>query len=625
MSLAAQLLGASRVALVARRDGTVTCLQGTLDPRDAEQTVHALRASGARGSDRDERGWRAWAPLSREDNTWLLAAGEGAAAPAVETLDALAQHVGALWGGREHAERLSLYESLLGAVGQAVIAFDTSGRYVHWNAAAHRLYGWSAEETLGRPAAERRIDAMSPEAKAHAMRTLAAQGMWQGEFLARHRDGSTFDAFTVNVATDIPGFGPVFIGVSHDIREVKAVQRELERTLASLREAHASLSRSERALAEAQRLASLGSYEYILDTHQLHGSAEWHRLYGFAPDAAVTIEEGITTVHPDDRDRVQEAIATALRELRPITCEWRAIRVNDGALIHVEGRGEPLLDAMGRCIGLRGTIQDVTQRRMAEAQLASVQERVRAQERLTMLGTLVAGVAHEINNPLTYIRGGNELALMTLQDVVADAAVPPAAAARLQEAAAQLHTALRGVEQVTGITRALGHIARAPDGPREPVRLGQLVSDVVAACAGRARPSLSLQCPPAADALVQANPSQLSQVLLNLILNAIDAVGDRPAGRIVVRVARDAQTAVVEVADDGPGVPEADRHQLFTPFFTTKPNGVGLGLSIGESIVRSHGGSLTYERADGWTVFRVRLPSGEAAARVSQFPEDAPL
>jgi PAS domain S-box-containing protein len=244
--------------------------------------------------------------------------------------------------------------------------------------------------------------------------------------------------------------------------------------------------------------------------------------------------------------------------------------------------------------------RDVTERRMLEV-------RVEQQDRLATIGTLAAGVAHEINNPLAYV-------LLHLQRLAR--LLPEALAVTERDALLRsVNDAIEGTMRVSRIVHDLLTFSRQADDRETLVDLVAVCEStrklVECTAAREMRVSTDYQgCP-----MVRANETKLGQVVLNLLLNAAHAVRGRvePEVRIVARVA--GERAVIEIADNGPGIPEPDLERIFSPFVTTKASGsgTGLGLTISRNIVGALGGTVrAANRAEGGAVLRVELPQAEA-------------
>jgi two-component system sensor kinase FixL len=282
--------------------------------------------------------------------------------------------------------------------------------------------------------------------------------------------------------------------------------------------------------------------------------------------------------------------------------------LQDGTVKHLHHLAQAVRDAEGRIVKYVGTIHDVTDRRRAESEARVLQERLTHFSRLSTMGEMAAGLAHEINQPLsaiaTYAQACQRLMRLPepgTEDVIA----------ALEQINAQ---ALRAGE----VIRRLRNFVKNREVKREPVDCTRLLEDLRTLADTDARLHnirLRLDCQ---DALptVYADPIQLQQVVLNLVRNAIDAMTDvTEERREVLLSSRRTEDEEVEitVADHGTGLaPEATEH-LFNPFFTTKASGTGLGLAISRSIVRAHGGRLWHTPNDDCGVrFHFTLPVSPA-------------
>jgi PAS domain S-box-containing protein len=370
-------------------------------------------------------------------------------------------------------------------------------------------------------------------------------------------------------------------------------------------ERQSELASRVRLLDMAQEVAQIGSWEWTIATGNLRWSESLYRIFGLPLDAPASYEAYMGAIAADDRDAVSAAIAKAREDLQPFRFDHRITRP-DGSTRWLHCRGRVIVGSDGRAIEMLGSAQDVTERREMQSQLE-------LSSKLASLGTLASGIAHEINNPLAYVSNNLAIVERHLQRDAIDA--PSTRELRDAVAAAQ-----HGSRRVRDIVRGLRTFARAEDDARTAVDIAGVADLAVAMVAheleGRARFVGDYQ----GCARVDANESRLSQVLVNLLVNAAQAIEpgavDDNEVRLCVREATDGRV-VIEVSDTGSGVSEEHLPHIFDPFFTTKPTGVGngLGLSICHGIVRDLDGDIEVERREKrGTTFRVFLPASTGKA-----------
>ncbi|GEM_PF-4565895 len=250
------------------------------------------------------------------------------------------------------------------------------------------------------------------------------------------------------------------------------------------------------------------------------------------------------------------------------------------------------------------------EREEAQRRLANATRVAHQQERVAALGTIVAGVAHEINNPLTYIRGNVELSILSLAAIVQHAELEPHLLDEAKEAARLQGAVLEGLDRISKLSRSLRRLTRGDSNERRPVDLSEVAAQVaeivVAEHAGHLDVKLDLQPVPP----VLGDEAEIFQVFLNLLLNAVQALPR--GGRVTIRTRHREKRVVAEVEDDGPGIPPEAQPHLFTPFFTTKAEGTGLGLSVSHKIATDHGGTLTFATGGRGTTFTLDLPEAGA-------------
>ncbi|HEV8360889.1 MAG TPA: ATP-binding protein [Candidatus Thermoplasmatota archaeon] len=262
-------------------------------------------------------------------------------------------------------------------------------------------------------------------------------------------------------------------------------------------------------------------------------------------------------------------------------------------------------------------------RRLAVARrdLAAQNRMLVQAEKMAAMGQLTAGVAHEVNNPLAYILTNEAMTLHDLEELAADERLPAEARATLQEACEDVRVNLDGLQHIKRIVRSLRDFARPSSQERGTSDVADVARSAAVLAGERAKrhdAEVELDLPPE-PLRAHVAKDEVGQVVLNLLLNAIDATG--MGGHVVVQGAREDGHVVLRVRDDGPGIPAEVQAKLFTPFFTTKKEGVGLGLSISRRIAEDHGGTLTFTSAPGrGTEFALRLPAAPDAAPLAEPP-----
>jgi two-component system sensor kinase FixL len=501
---------------------------------------------------------------------------------------------------RETRSRQGLeYRALLDAAVDAIIVIDHRGIVQEFSQAAQRVFGYSADEVIGS-----NVNVLMPEpyhgehddylARYNSSRDPHIIGIGR-EVRARRKDGSLFpcDLAVGQVQGVEP---PRFIGFIRDITARK--------------EAEELLRRSEAELRLAQELANLGNYVMHAGGNAPdYFSPQLYRILGVQPGDTRTVREEFLGrwVHPADRNRVADEFARMDAGKSALDIEYQVV-LRDGTMKHLHHLAQAVFGPDGRVLKYVGTIHDITDRRRAEDEARVLQERLTHFSRLSTMGEMAAGLAHEINQPLSAIATYAQACQRLIRQPEPDIGDITAA---LEQINAQ---ALRAGE----VIRRLRNFVKNREVKREPVNCARLLEDLRTLAETDARLHnirLRLDCREPLPT-VYADPIQLQQVVLNLVRNAIDAMSDAPEDRReVLLMTREASDGEVEVtvADHGTGLaPEATEH-LFNPFFTTKASGTGLGLAISRSIVRAHGGRLWHTPNDGCGVrFHFTLPVSPA-------------
>lgn len=285
----------------------------------------------------------------------------------------------------------------------------------------------------------------------------------------------------------------------------------------------------------------------------------------------------------------------------------------------VEAHLGPVLE-QGRRTGTIMVVRDVTERKQLEDEMRRQREALAHSEKLSTLGTLVAGVAHEINNPLTFMRGNLQLTRDAVKTRLERNDLTEAERLFASDIAEEVQVALEGVDRIREISTSLKNVAKRGPAERKAEDLNLVVHEVAQVVRTGLPRSVKLELELAQQLpTVMARASEMHQVLLNLIKNAVEALGDREDALVRVRSWSEDGRAFVQVSDNGPGIPPEIQKHMFQTFFTTKPQGTGLGLSISRGIAQSHGGELTLASEVGvGTSFTLELPAARENEAVQE-------
>jgi PAS domain S-box-containing protein len=383
------------------------------------------------------------------------------------------------------------------------------------------------------------------------------------------------------------------------------------------RRAEATLKASEERMKFAAAATDTGLWQYDVVSKHLWATEHCRSMFGLNKESRLTPEALLGAVHPDDR-----AVAiTAMRATAPaedITGrnEFRVIHPNGQLRWYLATAGTQF-DKRGEPIRVSGVFRDVTERRKAEQEAEQLEDTLRTTQRelarvsrQTTIGAMAASIAHEINQPLSALvtNGGIGLRLLAMAD------------SDLDEVREVLKRIIDDGHRASHIIASIRAMFGKDHREKSLVSIGDLVREVLALVQGELQSQrISLQVelrrelPP-----VMADRVQLQQVLLNLIMNAVEAmssVENRERSLLVKSELHGACDVLVTVEDSGPGIDTKDVERIFDAFFTTKSHGMGLGLSICQSIIESHDGRLwASTRVPHGSVFYVQLPCGTSVS-----------
>lgn len=361
---------------------------------------------------------------------------------------------------------------------------------------------------------------------------------------------------------------------------------------------------------------------------------KWMEITGLTQEQAIE-DDWVQAVHPDDRDRLFNAWNSFV-EGKPFAHEYRFInrRSNPPKTIFVFGRATPIIASNGVIMGYIGTIEDVSDLKNQQLALASA-------SRLSALGEMAGGIAHEINNPLAIISGQSQILSKKVAEAISSGLFGPIDNLDKTAWIEYLNSGLKKIQdtsvRISKIIKGLKTVSRSGENdPFTEVEVKPLIEGVAALCMEKFKNhSIQLSCQSVDGVYVLGRETQLSQVLINLLNNSYDALQDsdlksKPeTSQEPTSISKWIKLAAIEnkgkieirVADSGYGISEEIVRKLMQPFFTTKPpgKGTGLGLSISKSIALDHGGTLVYDSYAEHTTFKLTLP----IAKVSRAPKTA--
>ena len=472
--------------------------------------------------------------------------------------------------------------------------FSPSGLFEYWSQELFKIHGLDPHK--GAPTLEQYLATVHPQDRNFMADTIKRMQAERSGCDVKTRivrpDGEQHYIRCVGIPVVEGEVLKGFLGTAIDITEQELLTRELE-----LRQAH---------LTEAQKLTHTSSWAWRVDDRSaVHLSEEWYRIYGFDPDKGPPVwEKRLERVHPEDRLKWKGTLERAIVEKADYEVEFRILLPN-GVVKWIHTVGHPVLSDTGDLDTFFGSSTDITERisaeeerekrRQLEADLAHI-------NRVSVLGEMAASLSHELKQPITATITNARTSLLWLKRDQPD----------LDEVREASERIVQDGNRAAEIIDRLRSLYKKAPPKRELVVVNEIIGEMVVLLRGEGnRYGVSIRTDLAADLPnISADRVQLQQVLMNLMLNGIEAMKET-GGVLTVKSELDQDGRVlISVSDTGVGLPAEKADEIFNAFFTTKQEGSGMGLAISRSIIDSHGGRLWATTTDGrGATFHFSLPT----------------
>lgn len=482
--------------------------------------------------------------------------------------------------------------------GTIILSTNAKGVITSANESFLKVMGFTLDEIRGQSARVLRSREHDKEFYETQVQTIKAGRVWRSEVcnLAKNGKPVWFDMVIVPFRSE---FGEIeeFMSISYDITEKKLQGDQIKK--------------NEMALSEAQKISRLGSFEYDIESKKGWWSPQAIENYGFPPGTDLNTVNWLSVISADDQQKMRELYQKAIVTHQRFENQFMILKDGAPGFLHIIGT--PVFDAQGRATKVVGTVQDVTEKVFADRLLKDQQAKLIHASKMSTLGQMAGGVAHEINNPLAIIHGNATL----LQEFLNSGEIDKT---YIQKSTDRIISTVERIAKIVQGLRTFAH-GGASD-PFTSVKVADIVQETMAFCESRFRssgigveigkidPEMKIDC----------RPNEISQVLLNLLNNSFDAVMGKAPAWVHVDVSDLGSHVEIRITDSGPGIPADIAEKIMEPFFTTKEigKGTGLGLSISTGIAETHGGTLTLDRSCRNTRLVLQIPKQQAAAETQK-------